>query len=135
MSQKLFAFSLATIALIVTPNLAHAEQVIIQSGSSSARAEGANNFAASGVSQSAGQNQFGYGDPNQLIIQNGNVNSNAIGQNNTVIGNINQAAQQNQSFPSGEQTAIQDASGNYVGIGADNTVYGNTQQMSNQGQW
>jgi hypothetical protein len=82
MSQKICALSLATVALIILPNLVSAEQVIIQSGSSSASARGNNNFAASRVNQSARQNKLGNGNPNQLIIQKGNVNSTAVGANN-----------------------------------------------------
>lgn len=122
---------LVTITGVVTPNLVEA-QVIIQSGSSRANAEGKNNWAVSEVEQSAKQsnNLSNYSNSHQIIRQSGRVNSSARGRNNTVVGNINQSAQQENN----NQTAIQNASGNYRGTGSNNMVDGKINQISNQGE-
>jgi hypothetical protein len=122
---------IVTITGVVTPNLVEA-QVIIQSGSSSANAEGENNWAVGGVEQSAKQsnNLSNYGNSHRIIQQSGRVNSSARGRNNTVVGNINQSAQQEKN----NQTAIQNASGNYRVTGSNNVVNGKINQISNQGQ-
>lgn len=118
--------TLVTITSVVTPNLVEA-QVIRQSGSSSARAEGKNNWAVGEVEQSARQsNNLPNGNSHQIIQQHGRVNSSARGRNNTVVGNINQSAQQvNQN-----QTAIQKASGTYRVMGSNNVVNGKINQIS-----
>lgn len=119
---------MVTITGVVIPNLVQA-QVIIQSGSSSANAEGKNNWAVGGVEQSARQsnNLSNYGNSQQIIQQSGRVNSSARGRNNTVVGNINQSAQQQEK---NNQTVIQNASGNYRGTGSNNVVDGKINQIS-----
>ena len=114
---------LVTITGAITPNLVQA-QVIIQSGSSSATAEGKNNWAVGKVRQSARQRNL---DRIQIIKQHGTVDSSARGQNNTVVGNINQSAHQQLHR---NQSITQNASGTYRGVGTDNIVDGNIDQRS-----
>lgn len=128
MLQKILV-ALATITLAVTPNLVQA-QVIRQSGSSSASAEGRNNWAVGKLKQSA-QQRNNLGDSHQVIEQHGTVNSSARGRNNTVVGNIDQSAQQQLNR---NQTANQNALGNYQGVGSNNVIDGSINQVSNQGQ-
>ena len=125
---------LTTVVLAVTASVADAQQVTIQSGSASARAEGSNNWAVGKIQQSSRQrtNLGNRANTQQTIQQHGTVDSFTQGQNNTVVGNINQSAQQ--KSPHDNQTAIQNASGNYRAIGNNNVVDGKIDQVSNQGQ-
>lgn len=117
--------ALATITVVITPNVVEA-QVIRQSGSSSARAEGKNNWAVGRVRQFARQrNNL---DRIQVIEQHGTVDSSARGSNNTVVGNINQSAHQQLNR---HQSTTQNASGTYQGVGTYNVVDGSIHQVSN----
>lgn len=116
--------ALATITMVIAPNVVEA-QVIRQSGSSSARAEGSNNWAVGRVRQSARQSNNL--ERNRQIQQHGTVNSSASGQNNTVVGNIDQSAHQQLNR---HQSTTQNASGIYRGVGTNNVIDGNIEQVS-----
>ena len=115
---------LATIMAVISPNVVEA-QVVRQSGSSSARAEGSNNWAVGTIEQSARQRSNL--EQNRQIEQHGTVNSSASGQNNTVVGNINQSAHQQLNR---HQSATQNASGIYRSVGTNNVINGSIEQVS-----
>ncbi|WP_019506023.1 hypothetical protein [Pleurocapsa sp. PCC 7319] len=139
MSKKFLSIGIAAATILLIPNVVRANQVVIQHGSSSATAVGNNNFAASGVHQSAVQNQ--HGNPNgsgQMVIQGGHSNAAAIGQNNAVINHIDQASVQNQHGNYGtpqNQLAVQQATGNSAAIGENNLIINGTGQYNLQNQW